>query len=700
MALPSLREELALHPGPTLVDGQPSWTLQDPVRNQFFRIDWQCFEILSRWHINDAHAVAQSVSTQTTLKPQADDVEGVARFLADNQLLRPEGASTAHHLAQLQAKRRGSWARRLLHNYLFLRVPLVRPDRWLGHCLPWVAPFYTVTFLRLTLLALLFGAVEVWRDWERYSTTLVDTFSWHGLIGYAAALAAVKVLHELGHACTAKRYGCRVPVMGIAFLVLWPVAYADTNEVWKLADRRKRLMVAAAGVATESIIAIWATFAWALLPEGGPKSIAFMLGTVTWLTTLAINASPFMRFDGYFVLSDWLDMPNLHSRAFALARWHLREKVFDLRVPPPEYFSHRKTLALILFAYATWVYRLVVFFGIAVLVYHFFIKAAGIALFLVEIGWFVLMPLWSELKVWRDLAPMLKQRSRARLSVACVSALALLMVVPWPTRPGASGVLKPRDSFVVYAPAGAQVAALPWSEGSAVPKGAPLLELASPELTLRWRRAQSRLKQLRWQAAAAGLNNAQTRNVQVLQQEQAAARAELDNVLAELSRYTPTAPFAGELHDIKPDLTPGVWVRSRDRLATLVRPGSWSVEAYLDEDAVRRIRAGDSAQFVADGLDGPTLQLSVVSVDRDATRVLPTAMLATHLGGSVQTREQNGQLIPERAIYKVVLAANSDLGGLREHTWRGRVVVRGRWEAPGARFVRSALALGRREAGF
>jgi len=152
------------------------------------------------------------------------------------------------------------------------------------------------------------------------------------------------------------------------------MAYTDTTETWRLTDRWKRLQVAAAGIATELVVAIWATLAWALLPEGTLRGAVFALATTSWVATLAINASPFMRFDGYFILCDALDMPNLHERSFAMARWKLREWLFGLNAPRPEHFSPRKQAALITFAWVVWLYRLVVFLGIAVLVYHFFIK--------------------------------------------------------------------------------------------------------------------------------------------------------------------------------------------------------------------------------------------------------------------------------------------------------------------------------------
>ena len=143
---------------------------------------------------------------------------------------------------------------------------------------------------------------------------------------YGVTLIGVKILHELGHGFTAKRYGCRVPTMGVAFLVMWPVAYTDTNEVWRLTSRRQRLHVAAAGIVTELAIALWATLLWVLLPDGPVRMGAFLLSSSTWISTLLVNASPFMRFDGYFLLADALHVPaerlmvSFQSR-FGRAKW-------------------------------------------------------------------------------------------------------------------------------------------------------------------------------------------------------------------------------------------------------------------------------------------------------------------------------------------------------------------------------------------
>lgn len=699
MPWPTLREDLALLPGPSLADGQPSWTLHDPARNLFFQIDWASFEILSRWALGDADAVAAAVRRETTLYIDVATVEGLARFLEGNQLLLPP-AGAAPLLAERRQRSRGGVARWLLHNYLFLRLPLCRPDRWLGRWAGRLEFFYGRIFLRLTLAAAAFGLLGVYREWERFSATFVDLLSGPGMLAYGTTLVAIKVLHELGHGFTAKRYGCRVPTMGVAFLVLWPVAYTDTNDVWKLVRRDQRMKVAAAGIVSELIVAAWATLAWAWLPDGGAKTAAFLLSTTTWISTIAVNASPFMRFDGYFLLSDYLRLPNLHARAFALARWDLRERLFALGEPAPEHLAGQRHGALVLFAWGTWLYRLVLFLGIAALVYQFFIKALGIFLFLVEIGWFLALPVWSEISAWRERWPAIRASRRTRRSAWIALAACGFFVVPWPSRIAASAMLQPREQLLIYAPRHARIAALPPEAERRVAAGTPILAMRSPDIEVRAGQANARRERLSWQSAAAGFDPEQRREWGVLDVQLAAANAEAGAVAADAAQYAPTAPFAGVLHDLDPDLRVGDWVGNGELLGRLVADGPWQAVTYVDEEDIRRIAPGDRALFIGDGLGGPTLYLEVAAIDRDATRALGEPELAIQFGGHVSARERNGIYFPERAVYRVVLKVVADDGTAPRQGWRGRLSIAGAWEAPGTRFLRAAFVVFRREAGF
>jgi putative peptide zinc metalloprotease protein len=700
ISLPPLREELSLHPGPTLGTGEPSHTLEDPVRNQFFRIDWMTFEILKRWSLGNPDDILLSIEAGTPLNIGVEDIAAVLKFLHDNQLLQPDPLGSVKAMAARHKAAAGTWYTQLLHHYLFFRIPLVRPDRWLTRIAPAFDWIFSVTFARLTMLALVFGGVQIYREWDQFRTTLMDTFTPGGLFTYGLALIGVKCAHELGHAITAKRQGCRVPTMGVAFLVMWPVPYTDTNDVWRLANKHQRQQVAAAGVATELLIAVWSTLAWAVLPDGMLRSIAFPLATTTWLATLAINTSPFMRFDGYFLLSDWLDMPNLHARAFALARWDLRERLFALGEPPPEYVSRRRQWGLILFAWGVWLYRLTLFIGIAVLVYHFFIKLVGIFLFCIEMSWFILRPIANEIAAWRTLWPTLKSSRRARRSALLLLSALLVFVVPWPTRIQASGMLRPANVFPIHAPAHAQLASLPFREGDRVNAGQMMMQFAAAENDSRRQALEAQIEQLRWQSQAAGFDAEQRARSGVLREQLATAEAELASLMEDASHYRPVAPFAGTLRDIDPELAPGTWVGRNERLAVLVSDKDEEVSTYLDEDTVRRVAVGDGARFYPDGLEGPFVRLTINGIDQDASHTLPNGMWTTQHGGSVPAREKQGAWFPDHAVYRVSFSVSGNTGPLAGRAWRGKVVIAGAWEAPGTRFMRSAATLVWREAGF
>jgi putative peptide zinc metalloprotease protein len=328
-----LREEIAIFPGPAALDGSPSWTLHDPSSNRFYRLGWREFELLSRWDSGSVAALTARVEAETTLQVEHEDVDDLVRFLFSFDLLRASSPDATANMVKKADRQRGSWAKWLLHNYLFIRIPLLRPDRFLSLSYPYLRWVFSPLVAALVVAIGLIGLVRVARQWDVFLGTFVDMFSVQGAIGFGITLGCLKGLHELGHAYTAKRFGCRVPTMGLALLVMVPVLYTDVNDAWKLSSRRQRLAIGLAGATTELACAAFATFAWGSLQNGPARSVAFLVATSTWLTTVLINASPFMRYDGYYVLSDWLEVPNLHTRAFALAQWSLRETLLRLGDP-------------------------------------------------------------------------------------------------------------------------------------------------------------------------------------------------------------------------------------------------------------------------------------------------------------------------------------------------------------------------------
>jgi putative peptide zinc metalloprotease protein len=695
-----LRQEIGLFPGPPALDGSPSWTLHDPSAHRFYRIGWPEFEILSRWDGSSTDAIAERIRAETTLAVESEDVEEFGRFLMAFDLLHVTGPQATAGLIGKADRRRESVGRWLLHNYLFMRIPLLRPDALLQAAYPLVAWVYTPAFAAVIVLAGLLGLYLAMRQWDMFLATFVDMFTMQGLVWFAVTLAGMKVVHELGHAFTAKRFGCRVPSMGLALLVLVPMLYTDVNEAWKLTSRRQRLAIGVAGVTAELGCAALALCVWGFLPAGPAKSVAFLVATSIWIATVLINLSPFMRFDGYYVLSDWLEMPNLHARAFAMARWWMRETLFGFDDPVPEELPPRRRAFVIAFAFATWVYRFVLFVGIAVLVYHFAVKLAGVVMMAVEVVYFITRPIWLEAKTWWSRRRDVRFGRRTAVALAVFAMLIGLVFVPWRSGVTAPAVLRSTQHVDVFVPDfGARVAEVSALQGEAVDKGHRLVRLTSPDIDYRLGRTKSELDTLEWQMGAKGLDATLLARSQVTEQEYQAALAEYRALTDQKRRLDVVTPIAGVVVDVTDGLAPGTWMPAKARLMSVVEPAGALVEAYVDEGDLERLVEGDSARFVAEADSRIEVPLRVAALSRASTRVLTEPSLASVNGGpiTVRTQKQN-ELVPDRTLYQVKLVP-SEPQARPQRILRGTVILRGEAVSLAARAWRAVLAVAIRESG-
>jgi putative peptide zinc metalloprotease protein len=693
MGQPSLREELDIFEGPKLANGQPSWVLQDPVRQQFFRIDWLTFEILSRWHLENGAAIIAAIERDTPLEVEPEDLERTLKFLTDQQLLRVENQDGIQKMAERKLASKSSWWKWLIHHYLFFRLPLVRPDPWLDRTKGLAELFFTQTFRRLTYAALCFGLFQVVRQWDIFYDFLIDTFTLQGLASYGVALIVVKVLHELGHAYAVKRHGGRVPTMGIAFLVMWPMAYTDTNEAWKIPDRGKRLQISCAGIVTEAMLAAWALLAWSLLPDGAIRSAMFFVAFVSLGLTIALNASPFMRFDGYFIACDLLEMPNLHQRSFAMARWRLREWLFKLNEPVPEVFAPWKQTSMIVFAWATWIYRLVLFIGIALMVYHLFTKLLGVLLFIIEIYWFILNPVRSELREWLTRHKKILSSARTRISVFVSILLLLVFAIPLPTHVTVSALFKPSEIWPVHTPGPAVIDVLHIQHAQTVKAGQALIQLQAPDVSLQVNISQSRLQRLNWQAATTGMQAGDRATPLALSQNQLkSAKAEFDRARQMQERYQPVAPFDGRFVLSDPDIRPGQWLDKNEKVGIVLGNAPWRIETWVNEDQASRLAIGANARFIAHGLPHK-ITAKVVDIDKDTTRELPDGQLSAQHGGHILVREQMGKWIPEQSMYRISLELDQTYTHDLLAVQRGLLSIDAQAHSMAGQYLRHALAV-------
>jgi putative peptide zinc metalloprotease protein len=177
----------------------------------------------------------------------------------------------------------------LLHNYLFLRIPLLRPDSALKKALPWVSLTFNRQFILLLLVLASLAIYLVAEQWTQFSHSFSYIFTAEGMLITALMLSLSKVIHELGHAFTAKHFGCRVPTMGIAFMMGAPMLWTDVTDAWRLPNRLQRLSIDAAGMIAELTLAVFATLLWMVLPDGAVRSGVYLLASTAWILTLVVN---------------------------------------------------------------------------------------------------------------------------------------------------------------------------------------------------------------------------------------------------------------------------------------------------------------------------------------------------------------------------------------------------------------------------
>ncbi|AZD19494.1 Membrane-fusion protein [Pseudomonas chlororaphis subsp. aurantiaca] len=698
MNLPSLRADLQLSAAAPALDGSPRWTLADPVRGRYFKLGAAAMRLLRHWSLGDAGQVLRAANREPGLPLGGAELDELLGFLRSHDLITAlDPQQRASYELKAAAQHQSLW-QVLLHQYLFFRIPLWRPDAFLNRAWPWLARFGP-RLLRYGLpLTLGLGVFLVSRDWQRFLATFPHLFSLGGALAFGVALFFAKLCHEFGHAFMAKRAGCRVQSMGVAFMVLLPMFYTDVSDAWRVNDRRARLLIGAGGVLAELLLASIALLAWSLLPDGPARTAAFMLASATWITTLVINLNPFMRFDGYFLLSDFWEVDNLQGRAFALCRWRLREALFGYRQPVPEPWSPAMQRRLLWWGYGSWLWRAVLFFGIALAVYHLFFKLLGIFLMLVELVWFIFLPIVREWREWwtrREQA----EAPRVLLSSLGLVAVLLLVAVPWRSSVEVPAMLEAGRASALHAPVAARVRQLNVSDGQAVSKGQVLVELESPDLASRQAiaRREIEIQQLQMRRRAGRSETAA--DAGIVEQQLAEAVAEYRGLSAQRERLSLRAPEAGQLRDLLPQLQVGRWVSPKDPLARVVEPGA-RLRGFLAEADLWRVAPGATGRFIADDPMHPALEVQLTEVDTNGVAYIDQeALTSDHHGPIAVRRDENHRAEPVQAQYRARLKV-LDASATPSQPLRGVVVLQGRGESLLGTAWRRMAALGVRESGF
>lgn len=698
MILPPLRADLQFYRGPDMEDGSPTYNVFDPVRSIYFKISWLEKTILAHTGpgitLEKLHRELQEKSSLNLTMEEL--LQFYLQAKSQGLLELPRSSKEVGEEDERAQMNPFKWF--ALH-YLFLRIPLVNPDRFLERTLSVARVFFSWPALIFYLFCIGYGLVIVLTRFNEFINTFPYFFNIQGVVFFALGITFTKIIHELAHAYVAKNYGLHIPTMGVAFLVLFPVLYTDATDAWRLHNKWHRLAVSAAGVIAELALAGMASIGWAYSEPGVFNSVCFVIASATWITSLGINLNPAMRFDGYYLLSDWWGIENLQQRAFAVARRESYQMLFGVELHDTEpLMSKGMRVRLTLYSFYTWAYRVVLYTVIALFVYHKFTKALGIFLFLLEILIFFVWPFVNESAIFLKVAPRMRWNQRVKILATVASLFFLWVALPLPHQQRFPAITVPVEKQILYVPAKGLIVEMHGEREKKMAKGDLLLALASPDSEKERLQLQLERKELELQLS---LIQEQEEAIPLyLETEQKLARvsAQLSALEREQDKQKVHAEFDGRLIRWDEDLQQGQYLAKNSVVGILASREGIDVMAFLPEKALTGLKEGDPVTFRA--RDFTRYSGRIVQISPGRAHVLSYPALGSIYGGSLpvtQDREDPEKLMMVESYFPILVHLETGEG--LKYGATGELLYTGTWYSLFWRGIQRVAAVVVRESG-
>ncbi|MFO7541826.1 MAG: biotin/lipoyl-binding protein [Thiobacillus sp.] len=566
--------------------------------------------------------------------PSQEEILHLIGQLSEAGMLQVDKLSDVETLFERHDER-ASKQRRSALNPLFFRINLFNPDTLLRRLDGVAQQLFRTRILVLWSLIVglaLFSAIGHWSELRAHAATYLLTPRYLVLMWLCFPL--IKAVHELAHGLAVRRWGGEVTQMGIALLVLVPAPFVDASAASAFRPTYQRVMVSAAGIMTELLIAALALLVWLNIESGLLRDIAFIFAFIGSVSTVLFNGNPLLRFDGYYVMSDALNLPNLSPRSnrywlYLVQRYLL--KLPGVQSPEP---SRGERVWLLLYAPLSWLYKL--FIGMIITFWvaskSFFLGlAAGLFLLYTTLA----KPLYKVLRFAFSSPVLGAQRLRTRLITAGAAAFVILLtgIVPMPTTTVAEGVVWLPDRAQLRAETGGFIVSLAARDGERVQPGQLIAVLEDPALEASRRELQGKLDGLRAEHYQTFLSDPfKARNADEAMRPVAAELARVNERLAQLEVR---AQITGRLVMPRQQDLPGTYMKQGALLGYVFSPEQVRVRAVVDEHdiALVRGRTRDVGVMLADH-PAQVLRAGLTRETPAATQTLPSAALGDRAGGS------------------------------------------------------------------
>lgn len=470
-----------------LFRGERWYILHDPFNNQFFRLRPEAYDFIMRLRPDRTveEVWEECIDRDPDHAPGQEDVLQLLTQLYYTNLLYFETPADSAKLFERYKERRQREISSWFMNIMFLQIPLIDPENFLKRFKSVIRIILSPLGAIIWLLVVGAAAKVVFDNFDMASQMVQGILAPDNLFLLYVGLVIIKTLHEFGHAFVCKRFGGEVHTMGIMLLVFTPLPYMDATASWAFRSRSKRIFVSASGMLTEIFVAAIAVFVWAYTGAGTLHSLAYNIMFIASISTVLFNGNFLLHFDGYYILSDLLDIPNLSTRAFGQLRHIVEHYFFGYKDSESQANSAKEAFWLGVYGVASGIFHVFIFTHIIMFVADKFLLAGMIIAVVCIIAWGI-VPAYHLVEYLAS-SPRLA-RTRARAIAVCIAFLILVIlslgVYPFPNRFRAPGVLEAVNYARVIAAADGYVKELITPSGTTVEEGTPLVRLEDPELAL------------------------------------------------------------------------------------------------------------------------------------------------------------------------------------------------------------------------
>ena len=487
-------------------EGKVFHVVKDPVCLRYYRFNKQEYYVFSLF--DGKHTMEDARKRfEDEFKPhrlEFHDLEAFARQLVTAGLVQHESGGAGKHLFVRRAKQRRLKRIAAITNILYWKIPVFDPDRlltWMFRYLWWI---FTWPFFAASVGLMLAAVLQVTVHFQAFYDKMPryqEFFAVNTVLYMWLSLGVVKVIHEFGHGLSCKAYKGECHEMGVLLMCLSPALYANVTDAWTVADKWKRIVISFAGIYVELVIAALATFVWWYTPHMPTvNNIAMAVMVLCSVSTVVFNANPLMRFDGYYMMADWLEIPNLRDRSNRFLTNLFLDKCLGIEVQPEPYMAPGRKLLFVVYAIASYIYRWVVTFSVIWFLADFLGPQLKVISRVIAFASLASMFIWPVYRMAKNLnqrgrLPDMKSK-RVYATVAVAAALvAAFLLLPLPIskvrETGLVGV-DPNHSEAVGLIEPAQLVALYAKDGDTVKKGQRLAAFDSRELAERRAQAASK----------------------------------------------------------------------------------------------------------------------------------------------------------------------------------------------------------------